>query len=124
MLYNKQLEKNQRVCPRCGHHFRLRVDARLALLLDRDSFEEQDAGLESVDTLGFVDQKPYPDRLEAAQAATGIRDAAVWGIGHDRRHAGRDLRHGLRVHGRLDGLGRGREGDARRRGTRSRSACR
>ena len=81
MLYNKTLEKNQRVCQRCGHHFRLRVDARLALLLDRDSFVEQDAGLESVDTLGFVDQKPYPDRLEAAKLATGIRDAAVWGTG-------------------------------------------
>ena len=62
MLYNKQLDKNQRVCTRCGHHFRLRVDARLALLLDRDCFDEQDAGLESVDMLGFVDQKPYPER--------------------------------------------------------------
>ena len=81
MLYNKQLEKSQRVCPRCGHHFRLRVDARLALLLDRDSFREQDAGLESVDALGFVDQKPYPERLEAARVATGIRDAALWGTG-------------------------------------------
>ena len=81
MLYNKTLEKNLRVCQKCGHHFRLRVDARLALLLDRDSFVEQDAGLESVDTLGFVDQKPYPDRLEAAKLATGIRDAAVWGTG-------------------------------------------
>ena len=43
--------------------------ARLALLLDRDSFREQDAGLESVDMLGFVDQKPYPERLAAAQAS-------------------------------------------------------
>jgi acetyl-CoA carboxylase carboxyl transferase subunit beta len=81
MLYNKQLEKSQRVCPRCGHHFRLRADARLALLLDRDSFREQDSGLESVDALGFVDQKPYPERLEAARTATGARDAAVWGTG-------------------------------------------
>jgi acetyl-CoA carboxylase carboxyl transferase subunit beta len=81
MIYNKQLDKNQRICPRCGHHFRLRVSARLALLLDRDSFVEQDAGLESVDTLGFVDQKPYPERLEAARTATGLRDAAVWGSG-------------------------------------------
>ncbi len=79
MLYNKQLERNRRVCMRCGHHFRLRADARLALIVDRDSFEERDAGLESVDRLGFVDQKPYPDRVEAAKAATGLRDAAVWG---------------------------------------------
>ena len=40
---------------------------------------ERDAGLQSVDVLGFVDQKPYPDRLVAAQTATGLRDAAVWG---------------------------------------------
>ncbi len=81
MLYNKQLDKSQRICPRCGHHFRLRVDARIAQLLDRDSFREQDAGLESVDMLGFVDQKPYPERLEAARVSTGVRDAAVWGTG-------------------------------------------
>jgi acetyl-CoA carboxylase carboxyl transferase subunit beta len=81
MLYNKQLEKTQRVCARCGHHFRLRVDARLSQLLDRDTFKEQDAGLESVDALGFVDQKPYPERLDAARVATGIRDAAIWGTG-------------------------------------------
>jgi len=81
MLYNKQLEKNLRVCPRCGHHFRLRVDARLAHLLDEGSFEERDADLESVDPLAFVDQKPYPERLAAAKATTGLRDAAVWGTG-------------------------------------------
>ena len=81
MLYNKQLDKNMRICPRCGHHFRLRVDARLTQLLDRDSFREEDAGLQSIDILGFVDQKPYPERLEAAQASTGVRDAAVWGTG-------------------------------------------
>ena len=79
MLYNKQLEKNLRVCAKCGHHFRLRADARLALLVDPGSFTERDAGLESVDPLGFVDQKPYPDRIAGAKAATGLRDAAVWG---------------------------------------------
>ncbi|CAN5440184.1 acetyl-CoA carboxylase, carboxyltransferase subunit beta [soil metagenome] len=86
MLYNKQLDKNSRVCVRCGHHFRLRLDARLALLLDNGDFAEQDAGLESLDPLGFVDQKPYPDRLAAARLSTGLRDAAVWGFGHIGEH--------------------------------------
>jgi acetyl-CoA carboxylase carboxyl transferase subunit beta len=81
MVYNKQLESNQRVCPRCGHHFRLRVDARLGYLLDADSFAEQDAGLESLDPLGFVDLKAYPDRVSQQQQKTGVRDAAVWGFG-------------------------------------------
>jgi acetyl-CoA carboxylase carboxyl transferase subunit beta len=85
MVSNKQLEKTLRVCPRCGHHFRLRVDARLAMLLDAGSFEERDAGLESLDPLGFVDLKPYPERLAAARTGTGIRDAAVWGFGEIER---------------------------------------
>jgi len=79
MLFNKQLDKSLRVCPTCGHHFRLSAAARLDQLVDPGSWAEHDAGLQSVDRLGFVDQKPYPVRLEAAQAATGLRDAAVWG---------------------------------------------
>jgi acetyl-CoA carboxylase carboxyl transferase subunit beta len=81
MLFNKQLDKSDRVCPTCGHHFRLSAEARIGLLLDERSFREADAGLQSVDALGFVDQKPYPDRLAAAQLATGLRDAAVRGTG-------------------------------------------
>ena len=81
MLFNKQLDKVQRVCPSCGHHFRLSAEARLAHLLDHGTFVEHDAGLTSVDPLGFVDQKAYPDRIAAAQLATGMKDAAVWGTG-------------------------------------------
>jgi acetyl-CoA carboxylase carboxyl transferase beta subunit/acetyl-CoA carboxylase carboxyl transferase alpha subunit len=81
MLFNKQLEKNLRVCTTCGHHFRLSAEARIGHLLDPGTWTERDPGLQSVDALGFVDQKPYPDRLAAAQLATGMRDAAVWGTG-------------------------------------------
>ena len=79
MLFNKQLDKLMRVCPNCGHHFRLSAQARLEQLVDPASFTERDAMLESVDPLGFVDQRPYPDRVEGAQMDTGLRDAAVWG---------------------------------------------
>src|SRR4029079_108814 len=81
MLFNKQLEKADRVCPTCGHHFRLSAEARLEMLLDPGTFRERDAGLQSVDPLGFVDQKPYPERVATAQAQTGLRDAAVRGTG-------------------------------------------
>ena len=43
MLFNKQLDKVLRVCPSCGHHFRLSAEARLELLLDHGSFAERDA---------------------------------------------------------------------------------
>jgi acetyl-CoA carboxylase carboxyl transferase subunit beta len=80
-LFNKQLEKAMMVCPSCGHHFRLPAPVRLGQLLDEATFEEHDAGLVSLDPLGFVDQKAYPDRVAAAQVATGLKDAAVWGFG-------------------------------------------
>lgn len=79
MLYNKRLAGDLWVCSRCGHHFRMRAEARLAVLVEGDTFRERDAGLESVDPLAFVDSKPYPERLAAAQAKTNLRDAAVWG---------------------------------------------
>jgi acetyl-CoA carboxylase carboxyl transferase subunit beta len=79
-LFNRQLDKALRVCPNCSHHFRLPAATRLEQLVDPGTFDERDAGLQSVDPLGFVDQKAYPDRVAAAQLATGMRDAAVWGI--------------------------------------------
>ncbi len=81
-VFNKQLERTLRLCPECGHHFRMSVGERIDLLLDPNSFEERDAGLEAVDRLGFHDDRPYSHRLEASQVKTGLRDAVVWGIGH------------------------------------------
>jgi acetyl-CoA carboxylase carboxyl transferase subunit beta len=80
-IFTKQLERSLRVCPTCGYHFRMSVGERIDLLLDAGSFAERDAGLESGDPLGFFDSKPYPDRLEASQVKTGLREAAVWGTG-------------------------------------------
>ena len=79
MLFNKQLDKTLRVCPHCGHHFRISARMRIEQLVDPGSFVERDADLTPVDPLGFVDLKAYPDRLVAAQLATGLRDAAIWG---------------------------------------------
>jgi acetyl-CoA carboxylase carboxyl transferase subunit beta len=81
MLFNKHLEKNLRVCGTCGHHFRISARTRLDQLLDAGTFRERDEGLVSRDPLGFVDSKPYVDRLVAAQLATGRRDGATWGFG-------------------------------------------
>ena len=82
IVYRADVEKNARTCPRCGHHFRLSVQERLALLLDPGSFEERDAGLRSQDPLGFKDNRGrYRDRLRAAQEKTGREEALISGIG-------------------------------------------
>ena len=79
MLFNKQLVRHHSVCSKCEHHFRMGARARIELLADKGSFAEQDASLMSGDPLGFTDSKPYPERIAAAQAKSGEKDAAIAG---------------------------------------------
>ncbi|MDQ7850400.1 MAG: acetyl-CoA carboxylase, carboxyltransferase subunit beta [Armatimonadota bacterium] len=78
LIYQKELERNLQVCPRCGHHHRLSAPQRLAITLDPGSFVEFDAGLTSVDPLGFVG---YAEKLEEARRRTGRAEAALCGMG-------------------------------------------
>jgi acetyl-CoA carboxylase carboxyl transferase subunit beta len=82
IVYRPDVEKNARTCPRCGAPFRLSARDRLTLLLDPDSFEERDAGLRSLDPLGFKDGRGrYRDRLAASREKTGGEDAVLSGLG-------------------------------------------
>jgi len=81
LVNRRKLERKLFVCPRCGYHFRLTADQRLALLLDRGSFVEHDAGLGSRDILDFPDEPPYEQRLSETAARTGHREAVLTGTG-------------------------------------------
>lgn len=80
ILFRKEVERKLNICPKCGHHFRLTVDQRLMLLIDRGSLQELDAGLTAGDPLGFEDTVPYPRRLRDAQGRTGRSEAVVTGL--------------------------------------------
>ncbi len=77
VLYSSDLDANQSVCPKCGHHHRLRARQRLDLLLDPEGRFEIGAEVIPIDALKFKDSKRYPDRLVAAQTDTGESDALV-----------------------------------------------
>lgn len=79
IIYKPELERNANVCPRCQFHFRISARARIELLVDPGSFEEQHASLRSQDPLHFKDQKSYPDRIKAAMKATGMEEALLAG---------------------------------------------
>jgi acetyl-CoA carboxylase carboxyl transferase subunit beta len=81
ILYREKLRDNWSVCPNCAHHMRLPARGYVELLIDRGTFQEHDAELRSADPLGFVDQKPYPERLIAAERKTGRGDAVITGEG-------------------------------------------
>jgi acetyl-CoA carboxylase carboxyl transferase subunit beta len=76
-LYKRELEESFQVCPHCGHHRRLDARTRLAMLFDEGSYEELDAEVTSSDPLGFVDTKPYKQRLEQARRTSGLPEAVI-----------------------------------------------
>ncbi len=80
-IYNKDLVASLKVCPKCGHHFRMTAAERLRMLCDGETWTEHDAGLRSNDPLDFKDTKPYRGRLEASIKATGLQDAVIVATG-------------------------------------------
>ena len=81
IIYNKDLEKNLNVCPKCAHHFRISAAERLAALLDDGQWSEHFPNLTSTDPLTFTDTKPYRDRLKSSIASTGLMDAVIIATG-------------------------------------------
>jgi len=77
IVYSRDLDRNLKVCPNCGYHFRIDARARIALLLDEPQPRELFAGISPVDPLNFRDTKRYRDRLKAYQQAVGERDAVI-----------------------------------------------
>ena len=75
ILYRARLEQNLWVCPHCGHHNRMSAEGYLSLLLDDEEYDELFADMRSADPLGFVDLRPYVDRLADAERRTGQGDA-------------------------------------------------
>jgi acetyl-CoA carboxylase carboxyl transferase subunit beta len=80
IIYVRELEKALWVCGKCSYHFRIRPEDYMAILLDEGSFQEYDAGLVSLDPLGFRDSKKYPDRIAEARRKTMKNDAVISGI--------------------------------------------
>jgi acetyl-CoA carboxylase carboxyl transferase subunit beta len=77
ILYNKELARNFKVCPKCRYHFRLSAPERLRMLLDDEDFQELDGDLRSADPLRFRDSKRYRDRLKEYEDSVGPSDAIV-----------------------------------------------
>ncbi len=81
MLFHRELSDNLNVCTNCGHHMLITPRDRFTSLFDGGVFVEVDVPEPQMDPLQFRDQKKYPDRMKAAQRATGETEAMLVATG-------------------------------------------
>ena len=81
MLFHRELSGNLNVCTNCGHHMPIGPRDRFTALFDGGIFNTVDVPKPVADPLQFRDQKKYPDRLKAAQKATGEQEAMLVATG-------------------------------------------
>lgn len=77
MLYHRELEHSQNVCPSCDHHLAIAPRKRFAHLFDGGAYREVEVPQPPVDPLNFRDQRKYSDRLRSTQAKVGSTDAIL-----------------------------------------------
>src|SRR6202451_3212353 len=85
IIFKAELDANQQICPKCGHHFRIDARTRIENLLE-PGYELVDLELRSTDPLEFTDLKRYKKRLADAQKKTGLNDAIINAIGQLDQH--------------------------------------
>jgi acetyl-CoA carboxylase carboxyl transferase subunit beta len=81
MIFDKELDENLKLCPKCSHHFPIGSRERIHSLVETCTFEEMDAEMASVDILGFKGVATYKSKLEAYKKKSTLKDAVVTGIG-------------------------------------------
>ena len=79
LMYFKEVEAKQNVCPKCNHHFRIVAQRRIDSIVDEGSLVEHDTTLTPRDPLKFSDKKSYKKRLEEAKAKTGKTSSVMSG---------------------------------------------
>ncbi len=77
MIFHRDLEARQRVCPHCDHHMAIRPAPRFATLFDDGAYQRIELPAVTVDPLKFRDTKRYSERLKDAQSRTEADDAIV-----------------------------------------------
>ena len=76
-ILKKDLEQNLWVCPDCNKHHRIKPSQRFDILFGKNNYEIFKTPIPKDDPLGFVDSKPYKERLKSARKKTGLECSMV-----------------------------------------------
>ena len=75
MIFHRDLEAAQNVCPQCGHHMRLGARERFVATFDGAVYEELPQPQVPLDPLKFRGDKKYTDELKTVRSKSGRQDA-------------------------------------------------
>ena len=78
ILYKDDVRKNLNICPNCGHYFRMHVERRLELIIDKGTYEKFDINIETTNPLELED---YPQKLKSLREKTKLPEAVACGTG-------------------------------------------
>ncbi|HYK89401.1 MAG TPA: acetyl-CoA carboxylase, carboxyltransferase subunit beta [Acidobacteriota bacterium] len=76
-IWKKDLQANEKVCPKCNFHFKISARERLQMLFDDGKYEVFHNNIVSPDPLTFVDRQPYSKKIDSARKVTGLNDAMI-----------------------------------------------
>ena len=76
-----ELKESKWLCISCNYHNRIDAAEYFEIIYDNGKVEILFDNIVSKDLLGFVDLKPYKDRIVEAQKKTGLKDALTVGVG-------------------------------------------
>ena len=85
-ILENELAENLHICPKCDHHFRMGAMDRIKMIVDPESFVEEDRNLTSADPIKFKDKKKYKERVKSSLKAGGSTDSIVCGTGKIGEH--------------------------------------
>ena len=74
----KEIDKNLKVCPSCGHHNKMTAYERVAIFLDEGTFNSMDDHLQSSNPLQFPG---YIEKVQSDVKKTGLNEAVLTGEG-------------------------------------------
>jgi acetyl-CoA carboxylase carboxyl transferase subunit beta len=77
MIFHRDLQAADNVCPQCGHHMRLGARDRFARLFDNGGYDVLPNPDVPQDPLRFRDDKRYSDRLKEYRTRTAQPDALL-----------------------------------------------
>ena len=72
ILYKETIRNNLNICPNCGHYFRMHIDRRLELIIDKNTYKKFDLNIETTNPLELED---YPKKLKTLREKTGLAEA-------------------------------------------------